>query len=74
MISAKQAQRIAAQWHSPSPLDHEMTALSHGRKWDKIGLLGEIDREIKHVKGNPHLFDADAIEDLNKLRKWVAAQ
>jgi hypothetical protein len=66
-ISTKEAERIAAQWHSPSPVDRNITALSHGlhHRIDKKGLLAEIQRDINSTD------DVDDVRDLRKLKKWA---
>lgn len=69
MISTDRAREIARGWHSPSPADHNITALSHGvdDQWTAEGLESEVVRELSNVLDNPESFD-DPIECRDELR------
>ncbi len=70
MISDKDAQRIASYWHSPSPRDRNITALSHGRPFDKAGLIAELERDLQGF-ADP---SGDEHDELEQLLDWARAQ
>lgn len=59
------AQTIASWYHSPSPYDRNMTALSHGLAYDRAALLDEIDKLEAIGQG---------ADELDALRAWVEIQ
>lgn len=75
MIDTSQAREIASHWHSPSPHDHNITALSHGvdDQWTASGLTSEVARELSSVLSKPESYD-DPIacrDELRLLLEWA---
>lgn len=72
------ARAIARGWHSPSPHDSNITALSHGvdDHWTVDGLVTEVERNIAEIAGRPWNYDdADAcLAELRALRDWAVTQ
>lgn len=66
VISDDAAQTIASWWHSPAPIDEQVTRLSHGLEFDARGLLTRVDTLIRDTR-----TDADRHPDLVVLRRWV---
>ncbi|OLF08568.1 hypothetical protein [Actinophytocola xanthii] len=66
VITDDAAQTIASWWHSPAPIDEQVTRLSHGLEFDARGLLTRVDTLIRDTSA-----DADRHPDLVVLRRWV---
>lgn len=64
-ITDERAREIAREWHSPSPHDRAITALSHGFAWPLGDLALEADRLMRQ---HPQNMDVQA------LFRWVQAK
>lgn len=69
-ISDAQARRIASYWHSPSPRDRNITAVSHGLNPPdgEKGLIAELRRELVATGHDP-----GAYRELAQLLAWAKA-